>query len=119
MIDFQIFSQLSSMDLGRPGPKPTSFEGNQAEASLSLWISGDGFMRIGVWECTAGRFTAARENGSETCYILSGRASVHGSDGLTRDVSAGELLVLPKGWRGEWTIHETTRKLFVLHSEAF
>ena len=32
-----------------------------------------------------------------------------------RDVGPGELLVLPIGWRGEWTIHSTTRKLYVVH----
>ncbi|RVA73946.1 cupin, partial [Mesorhizobium sp. M7A.F.Ca.US.006.04.2.1] len=28
------------------------------------------------------------------------------------------MLVLPKGWKGEWTIHEKTRKLYILHFEA-
>jgi uncharacterized cupin superfamily protein len=28
------------------------------------------------------------------------------------------VLVLPKGWKGEWTIHEPTRKLYILHFEA-
>lgn len=118
MIDFLTFGALASIDLGSPAPKPTSVQGDQVEASRTLWTSADGTMQIGVWECTPGRFTAARENNSETCYILSGRVSLHGSDGSSRDVGPGEMLVLPKGWRGEWTIHATTRKLYVLHSEA-
>ena len=27
-------------------------------------------------------------------------------------------LVLPKGWRGEWELHATTRKLYVMHHDA-
>ncbi|WP_225340144.1 cupin domain-containing protein [Agrobacterium tomkonis] len=72
-------------------------------------------MEVGVWECTPGRFKAARETNSEICHIVSGRVSLHNSDGTSRDVGPGEMLVLPIGWRREWTIHEKTRKLYILH----
>ena len=26
----------------------------------------------------------------------------------------GEMFVLPRGWRGEWTIHEQTRKIYTM-----
>ena len=117
MVDLLAFAPLAGMDLGRRTPKPTSIAGDQLEASATLWSSIDGKMKIGVWECTPGRFTATRETNSETCYIIEGRVSLHAEDGATRDVGAGEMLVLPRGWRGEWTIHETTRKLYVLHSD--
>ena len=29
----------------------------------------------------------------------------------------GEVLVLPIGWSGEWTIHEKTRKLYFIKYE--
>ncbi|SJM28197.1 conserved hypothetical protein [Mesorhizobium delmotii] len=41
--------------------------------------------------------------------------TLHGPDGAAKDVGPGELLVLPLGWEGEWTIHEKTRKLYILH----
>lgn len=78
----------------------------------------DGLLEVGVWECTPGRFTASRDTNSETCHIVSGRVSLHGPEGRIQEVSAGEMLVLPKGWRGERTIHETTRKLYILHWDA-
>ena len=118
MIDFKTFAALSSIDLGNPEPKPTSISGGQVEAAKTLWKSGDGLLEVGVWECTPGRFTASRESNSETCHIVSGRVSLHDADGRTQEVGAGEVLVLPQGWSGEWTIHETTRKLYILHSEA-
>ena len=118
MIDFQTFAHLASIDLGTPEPKPTSISGDQFESSRTLWASPDGSLEVGVWECTPGRFTASRVANSETCHIVSGRASLHGPDGRSQQVGPGEMLVLPKGWQGEWTIHETTRKLYILHVEA-
>ncbi|PZV39410.1 cupin domain-containing protein [Mesorhizobium kowhaii] len=118
MIDFQTFAHLASIDLGEPEPKPTSISGDQLEASRTLWTSPDGTLEVGVWACTPGRFTATRDSNSETCHIVSGRVSLHGPDGRSKEVGAGEMLVLPKGWKGEWTIHEPTRKLYILHFEA-
>ena len=115
MIDFQTFAHLATIDLGKFEPKPTCISGDQNEASQTLWTSDDGLVEVGVWGCTPGRFSAARETNSEICHIVSDRVSLHNSDGSTRDVGPGEVLVLPIGWTGEWTIHETTRKLYILH----
>jgi uncharacterized cupin superfamily protein len=42
---------------------------------------------------------------------------LHDTDGRSQDVGAGEMLVLPIGWKGEWTIHEKTRKLYFIKYE--
>ena len=118
MIDSQTFVHLASIDLGAPRPKPTSISGDQYEASQTLWTSPDGHVETGVWECSPGRFTAVRDTSSEICHIVSGRVSLHNSDGTSKGVGPGEVLVLPIGWKGEWTIHETTRKLYILHSKG-
>lgn len=117
MIAFQTFSHLAGLDLGQPSPKPTSIAGNQMEAAVTLWTSPDGLAEAGVWECTAGRFTANRESNSEICHIISGRVTLHDQDGRSRDVGPGEMLALPIGWKGEWTLHETTRKLYFIKFE--
>ena len=118
MTHFQTFAHLSTIDLGAPRPKPTTLTGNQFEASVALFKSNDGLMEIGVWECTPGRFTAVRDSMSETCHIVSGHVTLHGPEGRAQEVRAGEVLVLPKGWRGEWDLHSTTRKLYVMHHDA-
>jgi uncharacterized cupin superfamily protein len=117
MILFQTFAHLANMDLGTPQPKLTSVEGNQLEAAKTLWESPDGLAEAGVWECTPGRFTANRETNSEICHIVHGRVTLHDTDGRSQDVGAGEMLVLPIGWKGEWTIHEKTRKLYFIKYE--
>jgi uncharacterized cupin superfamily protein len=118
MPPFQTTASLLALDLGTPKAKPTALAGPQFEASKSLFNSVDGLLEIGVWECTPGRFTASRDTNSETCYILSGHVSLHGPDGRTEQVKPGGMLVLPKGWRGEWELHEKTRKLYILHQDA-
>lgn len=115
MIGLEVFAGLSALPLGAFAPKPTALQEGQREASTLLWTSPDGRTRIGVWECTVGRFTADRTAAGEYCHILSGRASVRNADGGgERELAAGDLLVLPQGWTGEWTIHEPVRKLFLI-----
>ena len=118
MLSVQTFLPLATLDLPAKTPKPVILEGTPAEASQALWTSVDGLMKIGVWECTPGRFPANREANSETCYIMSGKVRITNEDGSSREIGAGEMLVLPRGWRGDWTILETTRKIYVLHADA-
>lgn len=118
MIDLQTFMHLAGIDLGEPAPKPTSVEGDQREAAKTLWMSEDGSVEVGVWECTPGRFTADRSSSSEICHIISGRVEMRTLEGAVRELGAGDLLVLPQGWRGEWVLRETTRKLYLIHRSA-
>lgn len=115
MVDLKTFADLSSVELGAFLDKPTTLTKGQKEASTLLWTSADGRTKIGVWECTPGHFTADRAAAGEYCHIISGRAAVTNADGSgTREIGAGDLLVLPQGWTGEWVIHQHMRKLFVI-----
>ncbi|CAN7309211.1 cupin domain-containing protein [Rhizobium sp. LjRoot30] len=114
MISVENFGDLLDLDLGAFTSKPTSLEGNQKEAAVSLWTSLDGKIESGVWECTPGRFTADRSENAEICHILAGRVTLHNADGTARQIGAGEMFVLPLGWHGEWTIHELTRKIYTM-----
>jgi uncharacterized cupin superfamily protein len=115
VIDLLTFADLASVPLGDFGAKPTTLTEGQVEASTLLWTSADGSTKIGVWECTPGRFTADRTAAGEYCHILSGRATITNADGsCSRDIGSGDLLVLPQGWTGEWVIHDHLRKLFVI-----
>ncbi len=119
MINLESFADLASVPLGDFAPKPTTLTDGQTEASSVLWCSPDGLTKIGVWECTPGRFTADRTTAGEYCHILSGRATVTNSDGSrSRDIGSGDLLVLPQGWTGEWVIHDHMRKLFVISTSV-
>ncbi|WP_377295229.1 cupin domain-containing protein [Rhizobium sp. SG2393] len=116
MFHVDTFGDLLALDLGAFAPKPTCIAGDQQEAAVALFTSADGKTEIGVWECTPGRFTADRTAAAEICHLLSGRVTLHDGDGTARTIGAGEMFVLPLGWRGEWTIHEQTRKIYTMVS---
>ncbi|MGX5668399.1 DUF861 domain-containing protein [Rhizobium daejeonense] len=118
MISFENFGDLLSLDIGAFEPKPTSIEGEQREAAVVLWTSPNGKLETGIWECTPGRFTADRSKNSEICHLLSGSVTLHNSDGTEQKIVAGEMFVLPIGWRGEWTLHEQTRKIYTMIDEG-
>jgi uncharacterized cupin superfamily protein len=118
LIEFLTIPGLASIDLGELKPKPTSMAGEQMEAAKQLWASADDLMKIGIWECSEGRFSARRDTTSETCFILFGRGTLHGPNGSSREFQAGDMLVLPLGWHGEWTVKEHIRKIYILHSNS-
>lgn len=115
MQDILPFLALGDAELGPFSPKPTRITENQVEASRQLWQSEDGLVQVGIWECTPGRFTADRRSNSEICHIISGRVEMHHTDGTVRHLGAGDCLILPQGWTGEWNILEQTRKLYIVH----
>ncbi len=110
--EFAVAMNLAKLEIGTFAPKPTSTTGQQ-EASTALWSSADGRLEVGIWECTEGHFTAFREVAAEKCHIITGRVTVR-DDSQTRDLGPGDFLVMPLGWRGEWTVHERVRKLYIL-----
>jgi uncharacterized protein len=119
MIDFATFGDLNEIQLGSFADKPTTTTPGQQEAARQLWQSADGLCSIGIWECTPGHFTADRTKSAEYCQILSGRATITTADGTgARDIGAGDLLVLPLGWQGAWTIHSHMRKVYFLTATA-
>jgi len=77
----------------------------------TLWADGD--QEVGVWECTPGPSHWTLET-NEAVYILSGRMTVTPDGGQPQDIGPGGTAVFPRGWQGNWQIHETIRKLYVL-----
>jgi len=105
----------NALPLPPHAPKPTSIDG-QTESSSSTWTSDDGLVETGVWECTAGTFTASRDGYDEVAVILSGTATVTSDAGDTVVVGPGSTLVTPAGWTGTWTVHDAVRKVYVLRT---
>ena len=116
MIDLSVFTNLANIDLGALSDKPTALTPGQKEGATSLWVSPDGKLDIGVWECTPGRFTADRSASSEFCYFLSGKVIMIKLDGERYELGQGDAIMLPLGWKGEWEVVEHVRKIYVLQS---
>ena len=114
MIDLSAFLALAQTPLGRFAPKPTTLEGDQQEAAVSLWTSADGRVDIGIWECTPGRFSADRSKSSEFCHFLSGEVEMTHADGSKERLGPGDAINLPLGWKGEWRVSSQVRKIYVI-----
>ena len=73
----------------------------------------DGF--FAVWACDAGVYPRVKDRRGSFMYILEGDATITDQDGVTHELSADSVLVLPYGWAGQWDIRTTIRKVY-LHS---
>ncbi len=82
--------------------------------SGSIWYeSPDGSVQVGLWACTPGGWSITDRPDTETVRILAGRARLTDAGGAAVELTAGDVLVLPKGWSGRWDILEPVRKLFI------
>jgi uncharacterized cupin superfamily protein len=67
----------------------------------------------GIWECTPGRFRR-QVIPAEYSYIISGEGSFT-PDGENRiDFRAGDSLYFAPNTQGEWEIHQTVRKAYLI-----
>ena len=114
MINLSSFLSVATLDLGPVAPKPTSIEGNQMEAAVTLASHDGGRVEIGVWECSPGRFTADRSTSAEFCHFISGLVEMTHADGRKQRLGPGDAIDLPLGWKGEWRVIEQVRKLYVI-----
>lgn len=109
--------QARQMELGSFKNKSGSSTQGQMDAVYDFVGNANGTLRVGVWECTPGRFVSERTT-TEIFEVLKGSATLIGADGTRTDVKPGDHAVTPKGWKGEWIVHETIRKIFIVHPEA-
>ena len=78
-----------------------------------IFYEADG-IQIGVWECTPGGWAIENRPDTETVRILAGHARLTDAGGRSVDLTAGDALVLPKGWSGRWDVIETVRKHYIV-----
>jgi uncharacterized cupin superfamily protein len=101
-----------SAELEDWGPRAGADSGDP-QMSGRIFYEGNG-VQIGVWECTPGGWAIKDRPDHETVQILAGRAILTNADGSSSELSAGDVLTLPKGWSGRWDIVETVRKLYFI-----
>lgn len=69
--------------------------------------------RIGVWECTPGRWRRQVME-REFAHFVSGRARFIPDDGAPFDICAGDAVWFPADTTGTWEITETLRKSYLI-----
>jgi uncharacterized protein len=72
-------------------------------------------VKVGVWEAAPGGWPIVNRENTETCYIVSGRATItDGDTGAKNEISAGHVVTFPRGWSGRWDVTETIRKVYCI-----
>lgn len=104
--------KTGEISLGEHADKPTAVTPGLTEASLEVWASGK--IDTGIWECTAGTFTATREGYTEICTILSGSVTLEVEGEEPAFFGPGDIMVMPSGWKGTWVVHEDLRKHYTI-----
>ncbi len=71
-------------------------------------------IKSGIWESTAGVFTAVMQDQVEFCHVLEGAATIRTGDGNSCHVAAGDAFVMESGLQTEWTVEDHIKKHFVI-----
>ncbi|MFP3461981.1 cupin domain-containing protein [Arthrobacter globiformis] len=77
-----------------------------------LWKDDNG-SESGIWECTQGPSRWVLET-NEFVHVLSGSMTITPDGGEPELVGPGDTVFIPRGWSGNWELHETLRKLYVI-----
>lgn len=94
------------------GPCPEATGQQMDTRGIYLWQDGKG-AESGIWECTAGPSRWVLET-NEFVHVLSGSMTITPDGGEPEFVGSGTTVFIPRGWSGNWEIHETLRKLYVI-----
>lgn len=104
-------SNVTELDDWGPCPEAT---GEQMDTrGRYLWRDEAAGSEAGMWECTQGPSRWVLET-NEFVHVLSGSMTITPDGGQPEFVGPGDTVFIPRGWSGNWELHETLRKLYVI-----
>ena len=99
--------------LGQPTAAPLTGETTTRARTLSEDL--DGRIKTGTWECEVGTSRWEFVDRGEFVHVLSGSMTCTEDGHEPVELTAGSTAVFPLGWRGEWDVRQTLRKVFVIY----
>jgi len=100
-------------DWGPSNPEAV-IAGSPMESGFNFYKDATGQFTAGVWEATPGTYKLNGYSCDEYCHILSGKVVITDEQGHSETFTAGQSLVVPKGFKGTWHMPETLRKYYVI-----
>jgi uncharacterized cupin superfamily protein len=106
------FTDPLTAELEVVGPKAGATAGDPIESVLEL--SDDGTTSVGIWACTPGSWTSAKDGVSEVMHFVAGHGWITDADGSRHEIRPGLVRCFPDGWSGTWDVDETVHKVYVI-----
>lgn len=100
-------------DLDDWGPCPEATGAPMATRGKYLWKEDDTDTDSGIWECEAGPSRWVLET-HEFMHVLSGSMTITPDGGEPEKIGPGDSIFIPRGWSGNWELHSTLRKVYVI-----
>lgn len=116
-----LVAQAAGVEL-EPWPLPTweehkmRLEGEPEYAGRILWKSDDGCEVLGIERC--GPCKISGWHPGETLFFLEGYIVGRPAAGEQYEIRGGDIVRYPVGMYDEWTIEETSVKIFLLKSDT-
>lgn len=107
------FTQDDAKPLGQPTAEPLTGPIETRARVLSEDL--DGRIKTGTWECEVGTSRWEFVDRGEFVHVLSGRMVCTEDGQEPVEVTAGSTAVFPLGWRGEWEVTQTLRKVYTIY----
>lgn len=90
-------------DAALSGPKAIARSRNGVDTKwLEMLGSKDKKMSAGVYSATASRNEIAAYGEDEFMYFIKGGVTLTSADGTVTEITAGDAVTIPKGWKGIW-----------------
>lgn len=95
-----------------PGEKLIS--GNPRQHVWNHYSDASGKFFAGYWQSEVGKWKICYTE-EEYCQILEGVSIITDGEGNSVTASAGDSLIVPRGFTGTWEVVEPTRKIYVIY----
>jgi uncharacterized cupin superfamily protein len=95
-------------------PSEKLIAGNPRQCVWEHYADRSGKFFAGLWSSEVGKWRIAYTE-EEYCQILHGSSIITDADGNALTVSAGDSLVVPRGFVGTWEVLVPTQKIYVIY----
>ena len=95
-------------------PAEKCVKGQPLQRTWHHFTSGDEKFFAGLWEAEPGCWNISYTE-SEFCQIVAGRSVLRDEQGRERLLTVGDNFVIPAGFKGQWEVLETTKKIYVIY----
>ncbi|MFY7960557.1 MAG: cupin domain-containing protein [Elsteraceae bacterium] len=86
-------------------------------ATREHYATADGAFKSGLWASKPGKAEVHYQK-DELCALLEGKVRLTDAAGHVETYVAGDVFLIPAGFKGLWETLEPTRKIYALHKPA-